>query len=85
LILATALVDTYVHLDLVLFPGPHANKKIITASSCKAEYIAAFETAKEYIWLCTLLNTIGYHQDLPTIISVKLLSLRLIQVQELEQ
>ena len=44
-------------------------QKIVAASSCEAEYIAAFETAKECIWLRTLLDAIGHQQTLPTIIS----------------
>jgi hypothetical protein len=44
-------------------------QKVVTASSCEAEYIAAFETAKECIWLRTLLDTIGYCQTSPTTIS----------------
>jgi hypothetical protein len=44
-------------------------QKVVAASSCEAEYIAAFETAKECIWLCTLLDTIGYCQTSPTTIS----------------
>jgi len=38
-------------------------QKTIAASSCKAEYVAAFEACKEAIWLRTLLNAIG-HQPL---------------------
>jgi hypothetical protein len=44
-------------------------QKVVAASSCEAEYIAAFETAKECIWLCTFLDTIGYCQTSPTTIS----------------
>jgi len=35
-------------------------QKTVAASSCKAEYVAAFEASKEAIWLCTLLDGIGY-------------------------
>jgi hypothetical protein len=44
-------------------------QKVIAASSCEAKYIAAFETVKECIWVCTLLQSINYAQPLPTIIS----------------
>jgi hypothetical protein len=44
-------------------------QKVVATSSCEAEYIAAFETAKECIWIRTLLNGIGYTQTSPTIIS----------------
>lgn len=35
-------------------------QKTIAASSCEAEYVAAFEACKEAIWLRTLLNAIGH-------------------------
>lgn len=35
-------------------------QKTITASSCKAEYMAAFESAQECIWLRSLLKGIGH-------------------------
>ena len=35
-------------------------QKTVAASSCEAEYVAAFEVAKECIWICTLLAAIGY-------------------------
>ena len=35
-------------------------QKTITSSSCEAEYTAAFECAKEAIWLCTLLSSISF-------------------------
>jgi hypothetical protein len=43
-------------------------QKIIATSSWEAEYVAAFETAKECIWLCTLLHSIDYQQYFPTTI-----------------
>jgi hypothetical protein len=44
-------------------------QKVVAASSCEAEYIAAFETAKECIWLRTLLEAIDHRQTNHTIIS----------------
>jgi hypothetical protein len=44
-------------------------QKVVATSSCEAEYIAAFETAKECIWLRTLLNSINHRQPNHTIIS----------------
>jgi hypothetical protein len=44
-------------------------QKVVAASTCEVEYVAAFEAAKECIWLRTLLNAIGYQQKLPMIIS----------------
>ena len=35
-------------------------QKVVAASSCEAEYVAAFETTKECIWIHALLNAIGY-------------------------
>jgi len=41
-------------------------QKTVAASSCEAEYIAAFEACKEAIWLCTLLGAIGHQPQKPT-------------------
>lgn len=35
-------------------------QKTVAASSCEAEYMAAFEAVQEYVWLRTLLREIGY-------------------------
>ena len=43
-------------------------QKTIAASSCEAEYVAAFEACKEAIWLCTLLDAIGHQPKTPTTI-----------------
>jgi len=43
-----------------------AQTKTVAALSCKAEYIAMFEAAKEAIWLRSLLNVIDIHQTAPT-------------------
>lgn len=43
-------------------------QKTIAASSCEAEYTAAFEPSKEGIWLRTLLNGINYTTTEPTTI-----------------
>ena len=43
-------------------------QKPLVASSCKAEYVAAFEASKEAMWLHTPLNTIGYKPDKPIMI-----------------
>lgn len=43
-------------------------QKTVAASSCKAEYVAAFEASKEAIWLRTLLDGIGYSPTTPTTI-----------------
>ena len=41
-------------------------QKTVAASSCEAEYVAAFEACKEAIWLRTLLGAIGYQPQKPT-------------------
>jgi hypothetical protein len=41
-------------------------QKTVAASSCEAEYTAAFEASKEGIWLRTLLNSINYTTTGPT-------------------
>ena len=41
-------------------------QKTVAASSCEAEYVAAFEACKEAIWLRTLLGAIGYQSQKPT-------------------
>ena len=43
-------------------------QKTVAASSCEAEYVAAFEASKEVIWLRTLLNAIGHKPEKPTTI-----------------
>lgn len=43
-------------------------QKTVAASSCEAEYGAAFEASKEAIWLRTLLNAIGHGPNEPTTI-----------------
>ena len=43
-------------------------QKTVAASSCEAEYTAAFEASKEGIWLRTLLNGINYATTEPTTI-----------------
>ena len=43
-------------------------QKTVAASSCEAEYTAAFEASKEGIWLRTLLNGIGHTPSNPTTI-----------------
>ena len=43
-------------------------QKTVAASSCEAEYIAAFEASKEAIWLRTLLDGISYSPTTPTTI-----------------
>ena len=43
-------------------------QKIVATSSCEAKYVAAFEMAKECIWLRTLLHSINHQQIPPTII-----------------
>ena len=43
-------------------------QKTVAASSCEAEYIAAFEAAHEGIWLHTLLAGIHISMPAPTII-----------------
>ena len=43
-------------------------QKTVATSSCKAEYTAAFEAAKESIWLRNLLINIGFPQKSPTTI-----------------
>ena len=40
----------------------------VTTSSCEAEYVAAFETAKEAVWIRQILRAIGFPQDKPTTI-----------------
>ena len=40
----------------------------VTTSSCEAEYVAAFEAAKEAVWIRQLLRAIGFPQDKPTTI-----------------
>lgn len=40
-------------------------QKTVAASSCEAEYGAAFEASKEAIWLRTLLGAIGHNQSNP--------------------
>jgi hypothetical protein len=41
-------------------------QKTVAASSCEAEYVAAFEAAKECIWLRALLLAIGFLKPGPT-------------------
>ena len=43
-------------------------QEMVATSSCKAEYTAAFEAAKETIWLRNLLINIGFPQNSPTTI-----------------
>ena len=43
-------------------------QKMVATSSCEAEYTAAFEAAKESIWLRSLLTSIGFHQNSPSTI-----------------
>ena len=43
-------------------------QKTVATLSCEAEYTATFETAKESIWLRSLLAGIGFPQDSPTTI-----------------
>ena len=43
-------------------------QKTVAASSCEAEYTAAFEASKEGIWLRTLLNSIDHAPTAPTTI-----------------
>ena len=43
-------------------------QKTVATSSCEAEYTAAFEAAKESIWLRNLLLNIGFPQKSPTTI-----------------
>ena len=43
-------------------------QKMVATSSCEAEYTAAFEAAKETIWLRNLLINIGFPQNSPTTI-----------------
>ena len=43
-------------------------QKTVAASSCEAEYVAAFKACKEAIWLCSLLDTIGHQPKTPTTI-----------------
>ena len=43
-------------------------QKTMAASSCEAEYTAAFEASKEGIWLRTLLNSIDHATTAPTTI-----------------
>ena len=43
-------------------------QKTVAASSCEAEYVAAFEACKEAIWLRTLLDAIGHRPETPTTI-----------------
>ena len=43
-------------------------QKMVATSSCEAEYTAAFEAAKEFIWLRSLLTSIGFHQNSPSTI-----------------
>jgi hypothetical protein len=40
-------------------------QKVVAVSYCEAEYVATFEIAKECIWICALLNAIGYPQSSP--------------------
>ena len=42
--------------------------KTVATSSCEAEYTAAFEATKESTWLRSLLTSIGFHKNSPTII-----------------
>ena len=44
------------------------NQKTVAASSCEAEYTAAFEASKEGIWLHTLLNSIDHATTAPATI-----------------
>ena len=37
-------------------------QRIVTLSSCKAEYVAASEASQELTWICTLLGSIGFCQ-----------------------
>ena len=41
-------------------------QKTVAASSCEAEYVAAFDACKEAIWLCTLLSVISHQPQRPT-------------------
>ena len=43
-------------------------QKTVAASSCEAEYTAAFEASKEGIWLRSLLNSIDHTISIPTTI-----------------
>ena len=43
-------------------------QKTVATLSCEAEYTAIFETAKESIWLRSLLASIGFPQNSPTTI-----------------
>ncbi|KAG5725581.1 Copia protein [Termitomyces sp. T112] len=43
-------------------------QKTVAASSCEAEYMAAFEAAQECIWLRTLLWAVGHNSDTATTI-----------------
>ena len=43
-------------------------QKTVAASSCEAEYVAAFEACKEAIWLRTLLSAVGHSSKTPTTI-----------------
>ena len=55
-------------LESGMVPWTAHKQKVVATSSCEAEYIAAFETTKECIWLHILLDSIDYQQTLPTII-----------------
>jgi hypothetical protein len=43
-------------------------QKIVAASSCEAEYVTAFNAARENSWLCALFQEIGFTFTKPTII-----------------
>lgn len=43
-------------------------QKTVATLSCEVEYMAAFESSKEAIWLCTLLSEIGMAPAGPTMI-----------------
>ena len=48
----------------------HSKKQAtVTTSIMEAEYMASCHVKKEAMWLCTLLNLIGFKQEQPTLIS----------------
>ena len=55
-------------LGLAIISWQSRKQKIVAASSCEAEYTAAFEASKEGIWWCTLLNSIIHAPTTPTTI-----------------
>ena len=40
--------------------------RLVTLSTCKAEFIEAVEAAKEMMWLCNLLGELGYPMTGPS-------------------